>query len=116
MGMGMVNVSPGGATEHMGVVGKHPLGPGLVALQQRAAMSGAGAGMGLVVGGHGNGGGNGGGMGGMGHVGGIGGATGNGGIDMSGVGIGSGQGFMLDDGRPPPPPHSSLLHNMPGKC
>lgn len=104
-GMGMVNVgnagvggaggAGGGGIEHMGI-GKHPLGPGLVALQQRAAMN-------AVVGG------------GMGHMSGIAGATGNGGIDMGGVGIGGGQGFMLDDGRPPPPPHSSLLHNMPGK-
>ncbi|XP_050330335.1 dystrophin isoform X8 [Bactrocera neohumeralis] len=106
-GMGMVNVGnaatagAGGAGEHMGV-GKHPLGPGLVALQQRAAMNaaaGGGGGMGMV--------------GGMGHLGGIAGATGNGGIDMAGVCHAPGQGYMLDDGRPPPPPHSSLLHTMP---
>ncbi|XP_011184956.1 dystrophin, isoforms A/C/F/G/H isoform X4 [Zeugodacus cucurbitae] len=113
-GMGMINIgntgAGGGAAEHMGV-GKHPLGPGLVALQQRVAINAAGVGgggMGMIGGGHG-----GGGMSHMGGIAGIAGATGNGGIDMGGVGIGAGQGFMLDDGRPPPPPHSSLLHNMP---
>lgn len=112
-GMGMVNVGnvgscgAGSTGEHMGV-GKHPLGPGLVALQQRAAMNAAGGGGMSMVGGHGGGGG-------MGHLSGIAGATGNGGIDMGGVGHAPGQGYMLDDGRPPPPPHSSLLHNMPGK-
>ncbi|XP_069963262.1 dystrophin, isoforms A/C/F/G/H isoform X4 [Bactrocera oleae] len=110
-GMGMVNVGnvgscgAGNTGEHMGV-GKHPLGPGLVALQQRAAMNAAGGGGMSMVGGHGGGGG-------MGHLSGIAGATGNGGIDMGGVGHAPGQGYMLDDGRPPPPPHSSLLHNMP---
>ncbi|XP_054726714.1 uncharacterized protein LOC129236382 [Anastrepha obliqua] len=112
-GMGMVSVGGGGSggtAEHM-AQGKHPLGAGLAVLQQRAAMNAGGPGMG-IMGGHGGGCGS---SGSMGHGGGIAGATGNGGIDMVGIGIGAGQGFMLDDGRPPPPPHSSLLHNMPGK-
>ncbi|XP_067614346.1 dystrophin, isoforms A/C/F/G/H isoform X3 [Eurosta solidaginis] len=108
-GMGGMMTAGSGGGEHLNMGGKHPLGPGLAALQHRAAaMNAVGTAIGMNSG-HGGGGGGGGGMA---HVGGIAGATGNGGIDMVGIGIGAGQAYILDDGRPPPPPHSSLLHNI----